>query len=567
MSGLGADRTHSSTSPLPPAELRLRVAGTDDSEWFDKSGEMHVRRFAEALSTVGRSYEQFRDVYDFGCGPGRMLRHLRSRAPHARLFASDIDQHSIAWLREHMPGVDARVNGWLPPLPFPTRSFDLVLGYSVFTHLSESYQDAWLAELRRVTRPGGIVLLTFHGESSWQWHREQSSMAAAEDLPELEARRRARGFLHWQEGVSPGFPDFYRTSFHLPGYIQRHWSRWFEVVRILESPGGAEHDVVVLRGPRAAGAAQRALRQLRRRSHGRSRERRRSGSLLPRLRRTRIPSTARPTSSSPASELPLPPEELAVRVSGTPDLELFDSGGAHHVEDLGAALATLGRRYEDFGEIYDFGCGCGRLLRHLVGMGLGARLSGSDIDAPAIEWVNAHLPAVDARVNGWLPPLPFASRSFDLVIGFSVFTHLDERFQDAWLGELYRVTKPGAILTLTVHGEASWRWHREETVMSSLENLDELDAERRRAGFLYWADDGWEAHFPDYYHTSFHLPWYIAERWSEWFRVEAVLGGAARPNHDIVVLRKPRLPRSRRPRLPRRTRLAGRADSRVPPRD
>jgi SAM-dependent methyltransferase len=245
------------------------------------------------------------------------------------------------------------------------------------------------------------------------------------------------------------------------------------------------------------------------------------------------------TVEAPRLDLPLPPPELRYRVSGTDTAEGFEAGGHLHALAFGNALATKGLTYHDFSDIYDFGCGCGRVTRHLVRQAPGARIYGSDIDEPAIAWLRAHLPAVDARVNEWLPPLPHASETFDLVIGFSVFTHLDEDYQDAWLRELWRVTKPGATLLLTVNGALSWAWHREGPLAGAVD-LDQLETALERDGFLFWRDDGWARHFPDYYHTSFHLPAYLRSHWASGFDVHEVLEGAAAPTQDIVVLtRKP----------------------------
>jgi SAM-dependent methyltransferase len=48
---------------------------------------------------------------------------------------------------------------------FEDESFDLVYALSVFTHLTGDLQIAWRDELRRVLRPGGLLLVTTHGRS------------------------------------------------------------------------------------------------------------------------------------------------------------------------------------------------------------------------------------------------------------------------------------------------------------------------------------------------------------------------------------------------------------------
>lgn len=236
----------------PPVELIFRVVGTDDVEAFIRSGYEHVDQLAGLLRRAGHDLAQFHDIYDFGCGCGRLTRALSERAPQARLTATDIDEEAIAWLAEHMPDADVRVNPWLPPLPFADGAFDLVIVISVFTHLPEDYQDAWLAELRRVTKPGGVVIATVHGEAHWRQTWDVNYAEAPRRL-RLESRllalrRRLRGFVHWRgDGWERIFPDFYHTSWHRPAYLRRHWSRWFEVLRIEEGTSPGDHDFVVLK--------------------------------------------------------------------------------------------------------------------------------------------------------------------------------------------------------------------------------------------------------------------------------------------------------------------------------
>ncbi|MBA2616482.1 MAG: class I SAM-dependent methyltransferase [Actinobacteria bacterium] len=237
--------------PVPPAELIRRVTGSPEADAFVRGGPWHLDAFARALERVGKTYGDFASIYDFGCGCGRITLPLRERAPQARIAASDIDEEAVGWLAENAPDVDARPNGGLPPLPYEDDSFDLVLAWSVFTHLPEDYQDAWLQELRRVTAPGAVLLLSVHGETNWRWTWREplASRRWSPTRARLALLRRHRGFAHWRgDGWDALFPDYYHTTWHTHGYIRERWSRWFEVADI--APGeGPEHDIVVMRRP------------------------------------------------------------------------------------------------------------------------------------------------------------------------------------------------------------------------------------------------------------------------------------------------------------------------------
>lgn len=233
---------------LPPTELCFRVSGTRDLDWFHRSGKITLDVYTRALVRVEHTFTDFTDIYDWGCGCGRVLRWLLDAAPQARLYGSDIDVPAIDWLRQNYPELDVRPNNGLPPLPFRNIGFDLVLGYSVLTHLDEHYQDAWLAELHRVTRPGAVLLLTVSSNRMWQHTMETSDHHNLDQLRALRGKLDENGIMHWTgDDWEQYFPEFYHTTFHLPEYIYQHWSRWFEVVAI--EPGSAEmpQDVVILR--------------------------------------------------------------------------------------------------------------------------------------------------------------------------------------------------------------------------------------------------------------------------------------------------------------------------------
>jgi SAM-dependent methyltransferase len=145
---------------IPPAQLRVRVAGTADLAWFLEGGRLAAGAVRDAASRHGRPLEQLDGVLDFGCGCGRVIRHLEG----IELSGSDADAAAIAWCRRNLPFARFETNGAAPPLAWDAAGFDLVYGFSVLTHLTEELQRRWLAELRRVLRPRGLLLLSTHGE-------------------------------------------------------------------------------------------------------------------------------------------------------------------------------------------------------------------------------------------------------------------------------------------------------------------------------------------------------------------------------------------------------------------
>ncbi len=235
-------RREAELPPPPPPHLQVRVAGKYAPGFFDSAAEA-CREVDVALGAAGRRLADFETILDFGCGPGRAVRVLRGLAPEARLFGADIDPEAIAWARGHYSSFgDFSVAPHHPPTLYADDRFDFILGISVFTHLPEDMQFEWLAELRRIAKPGGFLVLTTHGEEHY------GKLDA--DVREI---MRTRGFFYgdfgWNYGRSVSLPDFYQTAYHSHDYIRREWSRFFEIVEIRALGLEKHQDVVLLRRP------------------------------------------------------------------------------------------------------------------------------------------------------------------------------------------------------------------------------------------------------------------------------------------------------------------------------
>jgi SAM-dependent methyltransferase len=149
--------------PLPPPQLRLLVAGTTDLLHFLELGRAGAQCIIELLSTNGMEITSFKDILDFGCGCGRVLRYLAKMIDRP-VHGTDCNDQLVAWLSNALPRGRIYLNGPAPPTEHDSESFDLIYGLSVLTHWPEQQQIAWMAEFARILKPGGCLIVTTHGD-------------------------------------------------------------------------------------------------------------------------------------------------------------------------------------------------------------------------------------------------------------------------------------------------------------------------------------------------------------------------------------------------------------------
>jgi|SRR5687768_3157475 len=163
----------------------------------------------------------------------------------------------------------------------------------------------------------------------------------------------------------------------------------------------------------------------------------------------------------PPDSLPLPPPRLFYLVNGQYNIERFLRNGALGSKCIRDVLAKNGLDIEAFQSILDFGCGCGRVMRHWRDLPH-SRLYGTDYNEALIEWCRDALPFAQFSVNQSQGTLPYEDAQFDFAYSISVLTHLTVAQQQAWMKELFRVLRPGGFLYVTVHGLMADRLTPEE---------------------------------------------------------------------------------------------------------
>jgi SAM-dependent methyltransferase len=216
---------------LPPLLLMYEVSGHTSRKAYYENGLAHANILARIIEKhcPGRVIS----VCEWGCGPGRIIRHFPDvlRWDRVDLHGTDYSPKSIEWCRENIPGVSFHINGLTPPLPFPENQFDCLYGFSVLTHLSEESHFSWIQDFRRVVKPGGLLILTTHGDL----HRSK--------LLWSERRLYDRGDLVVRDKVEEGTRCF--VAFHSPAFMRAKLLADLMVVEHL--PGAVYQDLWVIR--------------------------------------------------------------------------------------------------------------------------------------------------------------------------------------------------------------------------------------------------------------------------------------------------------------------------------
>jgi ubiquinone/menaquinone biosynthesis C-methylase UbiE len=127
------------------------------SRIYDVAARRLLRGFYRRLADdVAGAAPQAGALLDVGTGPGVLLVELARRRPDLRLTGIDLSADMAALAQRNLTPFGARATarvGDVTDLPFPDRSFDLIVSSLSLHHWDEP--EAAVPELARVLRPGG----------------------------------------------------------------------------------------------------------------------------------------------------------------------------------------------------------------------------------------------------------------------------------------------------------------------------------------------------------------------------------------------------------------------------
>lgn len=150
--------------PIPPDEVILTSVGKADKKLYLAGGLADRNYVLSFLQTAGLDTSKGKwKILDWGSGSGRVARHWESLSANVDLFGCDVREEPVRWCQENLSFGNFSVSAHNPPLNYPDGHFDAIYGLSVFTHLSFKSHYLWMAELWRLLKPNGVVVLTVHG--------------------------------------------------------------------------------------------------------------------------------------------------------------------------------------------------------------------------------------------------------------------------------------------------------------------------------------------------------------------------------------------------------------------
>jgi len=248
---------------LPDPAVQRRFTGRSDRAAFEQAiaATSLFCREASALGLdIGRSGLR---VVDSGCGWGRITQTLLREFDPQCITAADVMGEALDICRQTGLPVALQQMPFLPPTDFETASADLIVAFSVFSHLSESAHLAWIEEFARVLRPGGVLVITTRPRA---FIRYAATLRSQPDLPphargtaaafpdtEATLARYDRGdFCFDAADVWTRWPDdYYGEAVVPPGFAERAWAPWLTDVRFTaaERHGRFDQSLIAARKP------------------------------------------------------------------------------------------------------------------------------------------------------------------------------------------------------------------------------------------------------------------------------------------------------------------------------
>ena len=472
----------------------------------------------EVLTSLGLADGM--SVVDIGCGSGRTACKIAARFPNVQYLGIDVVEALLAYAASKCPPHFRFVKAPGLTVPSGDASADMVLAFSVFTHLTHEESYLYLEDAIRVLKPNGLIVLSFlemaihahrqvfqHGISACRAHVRPGPLNMFIERPALEAWASELGVKCSFVGMDIGqsLAVLYKSA-PQAGAPAADKPLGETAIEVANKAASAVRAFPVQTGAAVAPVTSR-----------------RNDDVLLRV------------ANRYAAYLEAP---VATRISNYDDLFTGDKNTYFAIGRSAIGLiaqAMIAAKQDQIRSILDFPCGGGRVTRHLVRFLPEAEVFACDLDKQKESFVVGEFDAkpFTGSVNFVLPP----TRQFDLVFVGSLLTHLrPSNFARATKYFIDALTQ-GGLLVITTHGRRSIYHYKIREKISFRSTMKKFDKE----GFGFFKNQ--EEHADGItmsYGTAFTAPSWLMRllETDRSTRIVAFHEAAWADNQDAIVLQK-----------------------------
>jgi cyclopropane fatty-acyl-phospholipid synthase-like methyltransferase len=538
---------------FPSDEVQARFVGSS-RETALREALQFVERVKTEAAACGNPIAEHSKVCDFGAGWGRMLRCWLRDIPSSNLIAIEPVDWMAEDLRLWFPEATIIESELDPPVNIVAGSVDVLYAYSVFSHLPERVATEWINEIARILSPGGVAVLTTQKRSFIDFCEDLRQRPSAQtslwhtalansfvDLDAAHAAFDAGEFLYIPNGGGAELPsDHYGDSTFSETYARKHWSESLTIHSFIDDERCAQ-SVIVLTKPRTQIMTSIASPLT-------------VGHLNDEEWQNVLMSSARPEADRAFQMPTFPDEQTQTNFVGSAGEASLGEAWALW-ETVNAIATAQGNPIGRSTNLMDFGTGWGRMIRPFLRQIDGKNILGLDPLPTMVELCQDMYTGFDVQFahNNPLAPSTLASGSLDLIIGYSVFSHLNEQVSTGWIHEFARLLRPGGLACITTHGvgildyaqqllddptQQAGLWH--ELLASGFgTNAAQLRSEYNNGQFVHVAHGGGSALDDSYYGDSLFNEAFARRNWGSILDVvEFIPAGTGKLPQSLLVLQK-----------------------------
>lgn len=173
---------------------------TANKEAYLRTSRAGLKCVQNAISSIDKQPDTIRNILDFGCGYGRVLRALRAGYPKATITACDLMEEATKFCADTFDAVPVTGYDDLTKIEL-IEKFDVIWVGSVFTHLPVERWEPLLNYFQKNLAPNGVLVFTIHGRTAlWVFenHTLAKSHMTEKDFSKVKKNYKKSGYAFYQ---------------------------------------------------------------------------------------------------------------------------------------------------------------------------------------------------------------------------------------------------------------------------------------------------------------------------------------------------------------------------------